>query len=190
MLRFRLLLSIFCLAFVASIPAPAWSLDSLVVSLDEAAAIVNPEDQTDVRILLKFDPLTSLDSNDVVMIAKLRSTVNVVNAPARSILLHVDPLGTDWNANTVGWSSPWTNAGGDIEENLSVMGRITQADSQNVQIDITRIIKRIAAGSIDDYGIMLRQIGATKRQFAVRNSSQPGGGHPLVELVIYYMTRE
>ncbi len=189
MFRYKFLISIFCLGLILGIPAPAWSLDSLIVNIDEAAAIVNPMDQNDVRILLKFDPLTSLDTNDVVMIAELRSAVNIVNAPDHSILLHANPIETNWNANSVGWSTPWTNSGGDIAEDLSVLGQISVADSQNVRLDVTRIIQRIVSGHIENYGLMLRQVGELKRPFAIRTSNPPNRGNPLVELAVYFVNR-
>lgn len=190
MFRYKAFISVFCLGLVMGLSVSAWSLDSLTVDINETAAIVNPEDQNDVRILLKFESITSLDSNDVVIIAQLRSTVDLVNAPDRSILLQVVPLSTAWNANTVSWNSPWASSGGDLVEDLSISGRITNADSQNVKLDVTRIIQKTVSGRITNNGLMLRQVGDLKRQFTIRTLNSPNHSGPMVELVVYFIDRD
>jgi hypothetical protein len=189
MLGQKCIKSIVYIGIILALAFPARALDSLIVNISEAAIVVNPADQNDVRILLKIDQINTLDTNRVVMVAQLRSPVNIVNAPNHSILVRANPVAVDWNANSVTWNSPWTNAGGDLLEDLSVLGRLSTGDNQRMKLDVTRIIKRMVSGNIVNHGLMLRQIGAGRRPVTIINSSHPNGGNPLVELVVYYVNR-
>jgi len=161
-------------------------LDSLVVNITEAGLMINPENSSDVRAVIGFDLPNTLDSTCYVMVAELRLAPTVAQQIDYPLSLRVNPVTTDWSPENVGWTSPWTNPGGDTDDSLNAFGHIRQSRDSDTRIDVTRLIQIYKNGRIPNQGLLIRQAGNMMRAFSLRQISIPGG-NALAQLAIYYV---
>jgi hypothetical protein len=64
-------------------------------------------------------------------------------------------LSTEWNPNKVGWSSPWTNPGGDYDTLMTpAMFATTQVGAQTAYFDITEIVRDWLRETAPNYGLI------------------------------------
>jgi len=161
-------------------------LDSLIVNITEAGLMINPENSSDVRAVIGFDLPNSLDSTCYVMVAELRIAATVARQIDYPLSLRINPITTGWSSGNVGWTNPWSNAGGDFNDSLTAFGHIRQSGDSDTRIDVTRLIQIYKNGRIPNYGLLIRQAGNMMRAFSLRQISIPGG-NALAQIAIYYV---
>lgn len=186
---------IFTLALVMTVVAlmvnSSHALDSLIVNINQAAAIVNPEDATDVRALLQFDLPTEMDSTKIVTFAELRFRVNTPLNFERPIRLKICPITRTWSpTGNIGWSGPWTHPGGDFADTISCTAHIDTCGQTTIKADVARLIRYYIHGDLENNGLMIYQHGNLRRAFSMVNNRLPGAA--VAQLAIYYvdMNRE
>jgi hypothetical protein len=164
---------------------PCYALDSLIANINQAAAIVNPADPTDVRALLRFDLPTELDTTKFVTYAELRFGVNTTGQFEHPIRLRINPLTSAWTPGNIGWSAPWSRSGGDFADTIGSIGHIDTVGQFVVKIDIANIIQDYIRGYYPNHGIIIRQHGSLRRAFNLVQNRYPGGA--VAQLAIYYI---
>lgn len=186
---------IFHLALVMTIIAlvanSGHALDSLIVNINQAAAIVNPEDATDVRALLRFDLPTILDTTKIVTFAELRFVVNTPLAFERPIRLKICPITRNWSpTGNIGWSGPWIHPGGDFADTISCIAHIDTCGQTKIKAEVARLITYYIHYNLENNGLIIYQHGNLRRVFNMVNNRLPGAA--VAQLAIYYvdMNRE
>jgi hypothetical protein len=165
--------------------SPGYALDSLIVNINQAAAIVNPSDPTDVRALIRFDLPTELDTTKFVTYAELRFGVSVAQRFERPIRLKVSPLTRQWSPQNMSWGGPWNHPGGDFADTISCIAHMDSSGQSNIRVDIARIIQYFVRGNIPNHGLIIRQHGNLRRPYGVTPNRFPG--ETIAQLAIYYV---
>jgi hypothetical protein len=191
MLRNRLFTLALVMTIVVLASNSGHALDSLIVNINQAAAIVNPEDATDVRALLRFDLPTIHDTTKIVTFAELRFVVNTPVAFERPIRLKICPITRSWSpTGNIGWSGPWTHPVGDFADTISCMAHIDTCGQTTIKADVARLIRYYINNNLENNGLIIYQHGNLRIAFSMVNNRLPGTA--VAQLAIYYvdMNRE
>jgi len=129
------------------------------------------------RILLDHGSMGAL-SEELVLSAHLVLPLSG-NTPVTDIDIAVAGLSRAWGAG-VAWASPWTAPGGDVDPDLVSVATLEAGRPARVlDVDVTDMIRAIAAGSAAANGLILKpagsaSIGFTRAQMAVLGSLEGG----------------
>lgn len=173
-------------ASVMIMASPGLCLDSLIVNINSAGFMINPENSSDVRAVIDFDLPNTLDSTCFVSVAELRIAAAVAQQIDYPLSLRINPVTTNWSQGNINWTNPWSNPGGDYNDSLTAFGHIRQSGDSDVRIDVTRLIQSFKSGRIPNNGLLVKQAGNMMRAFSLRQISIPGG-NALAQLAIYYI---
>lgn len=171
---------------LATLAAPCFALDSLIVNINQATIMTNPTDSNDVRALVRFDLPQNLDTTKFVTFAELRFAVNTTQRFERPIRLRVCPITRTWSPGNISWSGPWTNPGGDFADSIGCIGHIDSSRQFNVRIDVANIIQHYIRGYMVNNGLIISQHGNLKRTYGLTPNRYPGGA--VAQLAIYYVS--
>lgn len=146
--------------------------DENVVNINSAIVIRSPnygEFHVLMRPQIKFP--------DTTMVVD-RAFLNLIASPQTDdrtyISIRLHPITTDWDGNNVSWDSPWTEAGGDIDEMFYGEHLIILPENQEIQIDITDLCMRWADGRLPYYGFLLKVSANSLSRFTVLRQNDSG----------------
>ena len=138
-----------------------------------SAMLIHSPDNSDFRVLMR----PQIKFPDTTMVID-RAFLNLIASPqtddATYISIRLHPITTDWDGNNVSWDSPWTEAGGDIDEMFYGEHLIILPEDQDIQIDITDLCMRWADGRLPYYGFLLRVSGSSLSHFTVVRQTDSG----------------
>jgi hypothetical protein len=123
-------------------------------------AVIRPAERTEgPRLLVAFD-LTSVGIEQHIDFAQLTfyGKIRAEQDMPRVARLEVLPLTTDWQADAVGWDTPWNNAGADVDSSLQASNwfPVAVTDTYDLWFDITRIARSWKDGSGPNRGVIIR----------------------------------
>lgn len=186
MSKHKILIALMAMTIMVFTARPSHALDSLIVNINQAAAITNPEDPTDVRALLRFNLPTELDTTKFVTFAELRFRVNTPLNFERPIRLKICPITNTWSpTGNIGWNGPWTHPGGDFADTISCITHIDTCGQTYIKADVAHIIQYFIRGILTNNGLIIRQHGNLRRAFSMVTNRLPGVA--IAQLAIYYV---
>jgi hypothetical protein len=147
-----------------------WAAD-FSADITTYAWLTDPDTVGAPRVLLNFN-LPEDFSGKTVANAKLLLPVSfMVNDSARANL-SVWPLGTAWSPETVGWGTPWNQAGGDVADSSYILFDTDDFSSRVIEIDILSIASAWAQEWYDNHGLLVMLLQPENHSF---NLEQPSG---------------
>jgi hypothetical protein len=104
------------------------------------------------RILLSFPDLDGLSGKTVVSARLMLPTISV-EAPLR---LQARAVACDWSAETVSWTTPWTDEGGDYRQGVRASCLLRpDREASSISINITSAVTEIVENGEANFGFLL-----------------------------------
>jgi hypothetical protein len=130
------------------------------VSITEVASISN--EQGEFRVLFRPADLEIPDSSKIdfatIIIPKTQSS--------RIISFEVCAVTRPWSSSAVGWSTPWSKAGGDFAESCISTWVIHPGVGESGHfIDVTEYVRSVASGE-PNYGLIIKPVGEGPEGFS------------------------
>lgn len=104
------------------------------------------------RILFRVPDLSAL-GDPLIFSAHLEFTLPRA-AAGPEVYVQVNAITRDWAAGSVGWTSPWTRAGGDRDDTYFRSGQV-DAEATALRLDVTSLVRAMMEGEVESYGFML-----------------------------------
>lgn len=142
---------------VCSIAAGRASARTFEFEAAEAAVIVHPQNSDETRLLVRFDiPQVleefPLDFACVSFQTDCESEEGAVSFQAFMVT-------TEWGEETVGWSTPWENPGGDWDNGLSSLWTSETGNGKTVYLDVTDFANDWVKHPSSNFGIIVKVSG-------------------------------
>ena len=140
------------LAVVALVLPGTARAERHVYPLAEARVIVSPDAAG--RILLDFESLQGL--RRVVVSSAYLEVPLPVAVLEQDLEICVYPLSRDWARQAATWTTPWSQAGGDLDE--SYFGEVTIPAGQRtgpLRLNVTQVVDEIVTRGAPSYGFIL-----------------------------------
>jgi hypothetical protein len=129
-------------------PARAATLDVV------ATPTVISDGEGNSRVLLEIGDLLRIRGK-VVSRATLEVDLPTVQVP-RALPIQVSPVLSSWTAGSASWGSPWTNAGGDLDDAYyDIVTMDAGSRGGKLRLDVSSMIRAMAVGEIGEYGLAL-----------------------------------
>lgn len=166
------------------------ALDSLIININRAAFLTNPEDNTDSRMFVQFNLPPSLDTSKYVTYAELRFGLTESHVNTRPLSIKVCPITREWVPERLQWNGAWTTPGGDFLDSISASGVIPQGNRSLGKIEISHLLMQYVRGSIPNCGFVIKQTGLIRQSFVPTHFN--ANDNIAAQLAIYYidMNRE
>jgi hypothetical protein len=118
----------------------------------DVAVIQNGEGAA--RVLFRCPEMLATDG---VAIRRATLTIPFVGlGEARSLNLQLHPVTANWNPLTVDWTTSWTRAGGDFDDELYARTRVDLArGATTATLDVTTIVKELVDAGMSADGFIL-----------------------------------
>ena len=181
----RILIVGLALTAIMVVTRPCVALDSLLININQATLITNPDDNNDTRMLVKFELPVSLDTTKYITYAELRFGVTTPQELNRPVNLKVNPITRQWSPEGMLWNGPWTTPGGDFTDTLSTAGVVTRAGQSPVRIEVSHLLMQYVRGLLPNYGLIIRQGGVHRQAVSPAPLNPPS--NLAAQLVIYYV---
>jgi hypothetical protein len=123
-----------------------------VFPLAETQVIVGPESEG--RVLLDFDSMDAL--REVIVTSAFLEVPLPSSVREQDLEVSVYALGRAWRGRGATWTSPWTRAGGDLDE--SYFHEVTIRAGQNagtLRLNVTQVVDEIVTEGTPSYGLVL-----------------------------------
>lgn len=130
-------------------------------------ASIQPGDSSQgSRLIAKFD-LSAVGSDRQIDFAQLvfSGRIGAMEDVAPVVRLEVFPLTTDWEQSVVGWNTPWSEPGGDIDSTERSTNWVTVTNTSPLWLDVTRLARTWEAGERASYGVLLKISDLTPARF-------------------------
>jgi hypothetical protein len=118
------------------------------------------------RLIAKFD-LSAVGTDRQIDFAQLIFSARIgdVEDAAPVVKLEVFPLTTDWEQSAVGWSTPWSEPGGDIDPTDKSTNWVMVVNTSPLWIDVSRLARAWKAGEQANHGVLLKISDLTPARF-------------------------
>jgi hypothetical protein len=148
--RLHLVYAVVGAALAASLTTPARA-----ATLDVAATpTVISDGAGNSRVLLEIGDLSRIRGK-VVSRATLEVDLPAIQVP-RALPIQVSPVLSSWTAGSASWGSPWTNAGGDLDDAYyDIVTMDAGSRGGKLRLDVSSMIRAMAVGEIGEYGLAL-----------------------------------
>jgi hypothetical protein len=129
---------------------------TLVLAPSQQAAISNPADAAELRLLLQIDVPRAL-SEGTVELAILELPYRVA-CPESTGVVTVEAylVTTSWSEGSVEWENTWSTPGGDVDGTRHAVWEATCGDSARLRFDITDMVSAWAMGEVQDHGLLVK----------------------------------
>ena len=149
-------------------------------SAGRTAWITNPAGES--RLLLAFPGLAELEGQ---WVTNATLSIPLGRAVATDVEVAVDALTRSWDAGAT-WTSPWTDAGGDLEGRLGTSVRLAAGRAGILTADVTDVVRAMVEGEIEEHGLMLRPGSGSRSGFTAREAALLDDGAGRATLRVYY----
>lgn len=147
-------------------------------------AVIEPEGDTEpARVLFKVS-LPEVLTGKRVDFAEL--SFGISSLPGPYLEIEVYPLSRSWESNSVTWTSPWQNAGGDFDDSDLNLVAITRGESPRGHADATEIVSSWVNGERTNHGIIL----VCSKEFPGNFRLELGSQQSPVKLEVKYSERD
>ena len=163
--------------------APAMS-EMVEVEACDVGLIQNPELQTDVRFLVRYD-LPAIVSGSRVELAVLETSA-AVRRPGGVGALALDAfaLSAPWDGESVEWNGGWAVPGGDLDRAYHAVWSVEPGEAETVRFDLTHIAGAWASGELENHGLIVMIAPGESGRFRPRCVLH--GGDPLPKLRVWF----
>jgi hypothetical protein len=136
---------------VLALAAPAWARQ-MTASVKDVTELLDGSGSA--RVLFRLAPAEKLDG---MLVSRATVTFQAAGTPTREPLrLRVHPVTTSWTAGAVSWTSGWSRAGGDYDEEIYVPVEVDlSSGSATVELDLTPLVKESVEGGAVTDGFIL-----------------------------------
>jgi hypothetical protein len=135
--------------------APASGVKQTLTPTDQATIT---DSSGESRMLVLFEGVTDLQ-NEWIQSATLHFPLS--SAMPADMDLMIDVPRSQWNSGA-SWTSPWTRAGGDPYDEQAVVRPARAGLSGVVSMDVTHLVRSMAAGEIPEHGFMVWPVGGSR----------------------------
>ena len=181
----RILIVWLALTAIMAMICPCLALDSLLININQAAFISNPDANNDTRMLIQFILPAELDSSKYITYAELRFGVSSPREISRPINLKVNPITRQWSPEGLQWNEPWTNSRGDFKDSIAAVGIISQSGQSYGKIEVSHLLMQYVHGLLPNFGLIIRQIGVFRQ--ALSPVPRDARNNLMAQLAIYYV---
>jgi hypothetical protein len=159
------LLTITLATLVLAIPAAARQMSGSVKDVTELQ-----DGAGSARVLFRLSPAEKLDG---MLVSQATVTFQAAGTPVKEPLrLRVYPVTTTWTAGAVTWTSGWSRAGGDYNEDIYVPVEVDlSSGSATVELDLTPLVKETVEGGAVTDGFILTTDPAESTGLAISDVS-------------------
>lgn len=178
-------LTLVAMAIVLASFGQCLALDSLIVNINRAAFLTNPEDNTDSRMFVQFNLPSSLDTSIYITYAELRFGLTESHVNTRPLNIKACPITREWVPERLQWNGAWTNPGGDFFDSLGVPGIVARTDQSFGKIEISHLLMHYIRGNLANYGFVIKQAGLIRQSFAPTHFN--ANDNIAAQLAIYYV---
>jgi hypothetical protein len=106
------------------------------------------------RLVAKF-ALPQEITDTTLVFAEIRFGITPQYSTDSILQLECIRISTEWSPNNVGWSSPWTNLGGDFDTLMTpAMFATTEVGTQTAYFDITEIVRDWLKNTTPNHGLI------------------------------------
>jgi len=153
MKRYSLLALLLCGLFLSASPLGATTLEIPIAEVTK----LSPSDSLQAgRFLIRFSLPKELDGATIDF-AQLEISLGIEQAEDRPVTLECCALAKDWNAQTVSWSEPWSNPGGDLSDSNKTVLTLYSGGEMFCRTNITHLLQVWADGGAN-YGLILKAV--------------------------------
>jgi hypothetical protein len=132
--------------------SPALAANRTEIPLEDARVIVSPEGAA--RILLKPTDLSAIEGR-LVTDARLELTLSGDQA-TDELQVQVRGVSREWNAETVSWSSPWENGGGDTVDFFHQTRSVAAGrNAVSLSFDVSQFVRPWATDDLAPNGFLI-----------------------------------
>jgi hypothetical protein len=171
--------------------AAAWLWTSLAFGEESEYQIQDPvtisaADGRMTRFLARPEA-TFPDTIRVVDWARLELWVEPTTEDTTTFIsIRVYPITTEWNPGNAVWNSPWSNPGGDFDEDIYAEYALGTPGKQSVAIDLTDLCMRWNDGNLPYFGFLVLVSESSLAPVQFLNGANNAG--PWATLRISYST--
>jgi len=140
------------------------------------------------RWLIKVD-LSVLPDNIRIDGAEMRVSGIELTGLDEGFTVELHPLTRDWDPNTVSWTYPWENPGGDYRGDIVSVISIPKDFSGTIGMDLTEIVGAWK-NEITNYGLLLKSPDFEGGGFNAEEMGILLNGIPTLNLKVYYSMRD
>lgn len=178
-------LTLVSMAIVMACFGQCLALDSLIININRAAFLTNPEDNTDSRMFVQFNLPSSLDTSKYITYAELRFGLAESRANTRPLNVKVCPITREWVPERLQWNGVWTNPGGDFLDSIGASGVIPQDGRSPRKIEVSHLLMQYVRGNIPNFGFVIKQTGLIRQSFVPTHFN--ANDNIIAQLAIYYV---
>jgi hypothetical protein len=178
--------SAICIALIALVGLWLFSsyAEKTAITLSDFAVIVPEGQSVPRRVLFRVSLPDGLDGKQIDF-AEL--SFDIASLPGPYLEIEVYPLACSWEAQSVTWSSPWQNPGGDYDETDVVLVAIAVEGSVvKGHADVSDIVRSWVDGDRTNHGIIL----VCSKEFPGDFQLELGNQRAPVELEVKYSERD
>lgn len=138
-------------AAVSMLPS-AGNAETHAYPLSEARVIVSPA--ASARVLLHFGPMADLE--DVLVTSAFLEVPLPEAVREQDLEVGVYALTRAWSGQEATWTSPWTRAGGDLDETYFDAVRIPAGQTTGtLRLNVTQVVDEIVTEGAPNHGFVL-----------------------------------
>jgi hypothetical protein len=119
-------------------------------------AVIHSDQENELpRTIMSFD-LGAIPANDRIDFAQVIFHPTLAAGKERLLgRVEVFPLTRAWQADAVGWSSPWSSPGGDLDRRFRRSMWVNGVDTSGVWLEVTPLVLHWKAGDLPNFGIVI-----------------------------------
>ncbi|MBN1504746.1 MAG: DNRLRE domain-containing protein [Candidatus Eisenbacteria bacterium] len=130
---------------------------TLLAEAAEMAVITHPQNSDEARLLVRFDMPRVLEGSALdFACVSFRADCE---AEEGAVWFQAFAVSTEWSDETVGWSMPWENPGGDWDSALSALGTSETGTGKTVYLDVTDFANGWLKQPSGNFGIIVKVSG-------------------------------
>lgn len=184
MKRYSLLALLLCGLFLSASSLGAATLE---IPIDEVTELSPPDSLQAGRFLIKFSLPEELDGATIDF-AQLEIKFGIEQQVNRPVTFECCALVKGWDAETVTWSQPWSNPGGDLSDSNKTVFVLYSGGETLCRANITHLVQAWANGETN-YGLILKAMQDKNLSLSRLDSSAlPPGVKARVK--VWYTSRE
>lgn len=158
----------FAALMVVSLPLNAQAGEKIIPVTETAT--IDPYTANAGRLLFRFDLPEDLDGA-FIDYAELLFKVDSEPPSSHCIVIGGFPVSTDWDQETVSWSNPWTNTGGDHLDTVMATCLDSRTENRLTSLDITEIVKFWVEKKIDNFGVILLDLDPAEKKLKLQETT-------------------
>ena len=138
------------------------------LTASDMATIRNPEMSSDIRLLLRFEPVDELQGAHVdLAILEFPAAVSCQDG-APGLTLDAFAATSPWSGQNAGWDQGWDAPGGDVDSGTHAVWTVAASDTARIRFDVTDRVNSWLRDELSNNGLMVRVARGETGMFSFR----------------------